>query len=114
MQRATCAVPDLPRHVPAAGGPIGSAPAALARPKFSQGEVDAAVATGHAVLERRDPKVAIGVAALRAARKHASEAASPARSRAPPAAINSGDAWAIGCASQLGSGTFSLLGAPVC
>ena len=94
-------MPNLPRHVPSAGGPVGSAPAPLPRPKFSQGEVDAAVAAGHMVLERRDSKIAIGAAALRAARKRTLQAAPLARSRAPPAAINSGDVWAIGRALSL-------------
>ena len=105
---------DLPGAGPAAarprpGGPVGAAPDALPRHKFSQGEVNAAMAACHAVPERHDAKVAIGASALRAARKHLSGAASPARSRAPPAAINSGDSWAIGCACLLRSGVMGLL-----
>ena len=91
-------MPNLPRHVPGAGGPVGSAPAALPLPKYSQGEADAAVGLGHAVVERRDSKAAIGAAAMRAAKMHAPQAASLARSHAPPAPINTGDVWAVRCA----------------
>ena len=91
-------MPDLPRHVPSAGGPVGSDPAALPCPKFFQAEVDAAVAAGHAVLARQSSATAIGATALRDARKRAAPASSPMRSHAPSAAINAGDVWAIRCA----------------
>lgn len=115
VQAATCPVPNLPRHVPSAGGPVGSPPAPLPRPTFSQGEVDAVVAAGRMVVERRDSKTVIGAAALRAARKRATRAAPPMRPHAPPAAINSGDVWAIGCALSLALGCWACCrAAPVC